>query len=91
MIVRAIGPSLPIQGKLGDPLLELYDGDGNLIMANNNWNDEQQAQIAATTIPPSNDLESAIVEALKPGAYTALVRGVEDSTGIAVVEIYALD
>ena len=58
--------------------------------SNNNWKDSQQAEIAATTIPPSNDLESAIVETLQPAPYTAVVRGFGGGTGIAVVEVYAL-
>ena len=89
-ILRAIGPSLGLAGQLEDPLLELFDGNGNPISSNNDWKDSQQAEIEATTIPPSNELESAIVTSLVPGAYTAIVRGVNDTTGIALVEVYAL-
>jgi hypothetical protein len=91
VIVRAIGPSLPVSGALGDPTLELHDGNGALIAANDNWRTDQEAEIIATTIPPSNDLESAIVRTLSSAAYTAIVRGVGGTTGIAVVEIYALN
>ena len=91
VIVRAIGPSLPLEGKLTDPTLELVDGNGTPIRSNNNWKDTQRAEIEATGIPPKNDLESAIVETLPPAPYTAIVRGVGDTTGIAVVEVYALD
>ena len=91
VIVRAIGPSLPVQGALADPTLELRDGNGALIVANDNWRSDQQAEIIATTIPPSNDLESAIVRKLVPGNYTAIVRGVNNTTGIAVVEAYDLN
>jgi hypothetical protein len=90
VIVRAIGPSLPIDEKLEDPLVELFNSNGVSIGANDNWRDTQQAEIEATTIPPSNDLESAIVTTLSPGAYTAVVRGVNATTGVAVVEVYAL-
>ena len=90
VILRAIGPSLGIAAQLEDPLLELYDTEGNLLTVNNNWRDTQQAEIEATTIPPSNDLESAIVAILPPAAYTAIVRGVSDTTGVALVEVYAL-
>ena len=90
VIVRAIGPSLGIAGQLEDPFLELFDSSGNLISSNNNWRETQQAEIEATTIPPPNDLESAIVASLPPAAYTAVVRGVNDATGVAVVEVYAL-
>jgi hypothetical protein len=93
VLVRAIGPSLPVSGKLEDPTLELRDGDGTLIRSNDNWRSDQEAEIIATTIPPSNDLESALIEVL-PGngaAYTAIVRGVNNSTGVGLVEVYALD
>ena len=91
VIVRAIGPSLPVAGALGDPTLELYDGNGALIASNDNWRSDQEAEIIATGIPPSNDLESAIVQNLAPAAYTAIVRGVNGTTGIAVVEAYNLN
>ena len=91
VIVRAIGPSLPVSGALADPTLELRDGNGALIVANDNWRSDQEAEIIATTIPPSNDLESAIVRNLVPGNYTAIVRGVNNTTGIAVVEAYDLN
>jgi hypothetical protein len=91
VIVRAIGPSLPLPGALGDPTLELHDGNGALIAANDNWRSDQEAEIIATGIPPSNDLESALVRNLAPGNYTAIVHGVNNATGIAVVEAYALN
>jgi hypothetical protein len=91
VIMRAIGPSLSVAGRLGDPTLELHDGNGALIVANDNWRSDQEAEIIATTIPPSNDLESAIVRNLTPGNYTAIVRGVNGATGIAVVEAYGLN
>ena len=90
VILRAIGPSLAVEGRLQDPLLELYDGNGNLLSANDNWKDTQQAEIEATTIPPSHDLESAIVTFLPPAAYTAIVRGAEETTGVALIEAYGL-
>jgi hypothetical protein len=64
-----------------------------LIRSNHNWRSDQEAEIMATTIPPSNDLESALIEIL-PGngaAYTAIVRGVNGTTGVALVEVYALN
>jgi hypothetical protein len=90
VIVRAIAPSLPFSGTLQDPTLELHDNDGNTIATDDNWKDSQQGDVEATTIPPSNDLESAIVRTLVPGNYTAVVRGTNNSTGIAVVEVYNL-
>jgi hypothetical protein len=62
-----------------------------LIAFNDNWRTDQEAEIIATTIPPTNDLESAIVRDLAPGGYTAIVRGANSTTGIAVVEAYDLN
>jgi uncharacterized delta-60 repeat protein len=93
VLVRAIGPSLPVAGKLEDPVLELRNGNGTLIRSNDNWRSDQEAEIIATTIPPSDDLESALIEIL-PGngaAYTAIVRGVNNGTGVGLVEVYALN
>jgi hypothetical protein len=91
IIIRALGPSVPVPGKMADPTLELRDGDGTLLEANDNWQDSPNKQaIMDSTIPPTNNLESAIVRTLTPANYTAIVRGVNDTTGIAVVEVYAL-
>jgi hypothetical protein len=93
VIIRAIGPSLPIAGKLLDPTLELRDGNGTVLRSNDNWRiGGQEAEIIASTVPPTNDFESALIYTL-PGngaTYTAIVRGVNNTTGIAVVEVYAL-
>lgn len=93
IIVRGIGPSLGQSGLgalLADPTLELHDQAGALIAANDNWSDTQQAEIEATGIPPADELESAIVRTLAPGAYTAIVAGRDGATGTAVVEAYDL-
>jgi hypothetical protein len=93
VLVRAIGPSLSIPGKLQDPTLELRNGNGSLLASNNNWRTDQEVDIMATGLQPANDLESAILATLPASnaSYTAVVRGVAGSTGIAVVEVYALD
>ena len=93
VIVRAIGPSLPVPGRLADPTLELRNADGSLVRSNDNWRSDQEAEIIATTLPPANDLESALVVTLPANnaQYTAIVRGANNSTGVAVVEIYALN
>jgi hypothetical protein len=94
VIVRALGPSLAAQnvpGALADPVLELHDSTGAMIATNDNWKDSQQAEIEATTIPPSDDHESAIVRRLTPGNYTAIVRGKNNGTGVGLVEAYGLD
>jgi hypothetical protein len=91
VIVRALGPSLPIAGALADPSLELHDGNGAILETNDNWVDSPNKQaIVDSTIPPTNNSESAIVRLLTPGNYTAVVRGVNNLTGIALVEVYAL-
>ncbi len=94
VIVRAIGPSLTafgVTGALQDPTLELHDGNGVLLSSDDNWKESQQAEIAATGLQPSNDLESAIVATLPPGGYTAIVRGKNDTTGVGLLEIYSLN
>ena len=94
MIVRAIGPSLTafgVPGALMDPTLEFYAGDGTRIATNDNWKDDQQAEIEATGLAPTSDAESAIVQTLIPGVYTVIVRGVNGTTGVGLVEAYDLD
>src|SRR4029077_18640912 len=81
VILRAIGPSLNLPGKLANPTLELHQGN-TLLESNDNWIDSPNKQaIIDSTIPPSNNLESAIVRSLAPGSYTAVVRGAGNSTG----------
>jgi hypothetical protein len=76
---------------LQDPFLELHDGTGAAIATNDNWRSTQLVDIYASSLAPLNDAESAIVATLNPGAYTAVVRGSNNTTGIAVVEAYDLD
>jgi erythromycin esterase-like protein len=90
VLVRAIGPSLPVTGKLANPTLEVVNGNGTVLRSNDGWRNDQRAAIEATTIPPANDLEAAIIETLQPGSYTAIVRGAGGSTGVALVEVYTL-
>ena len=90
VIVRALGPSLGMSEALADPTLELRDQNGGLLQFNDNWRSDQEAEIVATAVQPSSDLEPAIVRNLAPANYTAIVRGVSQSTGIAVVEAYDL-
>jgi hypothetical protein len=75
---------------LQDPTLELHDANGAIITINDNWKDTQRTDIAATGIAPTNDAESAILAATTPGNYTAIVRGKNNTTGTALVEIYDL-
>jgi hypothetical protein len=78
-----------VAGALQDPVLELVDGNGNII-SNDNWRATQEAEILAIGVPPTNDKESAIVATLVPGFYTAIVRGKGDTAGVALVEGYNL-
>ena len=82
---------LGISGALADTVLELHGPDTFVTIVNDNWKDTQQSEIEATGIPPGNDLESAIVATLPPGAYTAIVRGKDGGTGVGLVEAYDLD
>jgi N-acetylneuraminic acid mutarotase len=91
VIIRATGPSLAISGNLANPTLELRDGNGALLEENDDWVDSPNQQaIIDSTVQPANDLEAAIVRVLTPAGYTAIVRGAGGTTGIAVVEVYAL-
>ena len=95
VIVRAIGPSLPLAGKLADPILELHGPDGALMALNDNWRSAQEPEIEASAVAPTNDLESAIVATLPATpvglGYTAVMRGADNTTGVALVEVYDLD
>ena len=94
VIIRAIGPSLQqfnVPNPLADPVLELRGPTGALITSNDNWKQTQQALIESTHLAPTNDLESAIVATLQPGAYTAIVSGQGGASGIGLVEVYDLD
>jgi hypothetical protein len=93
VLIRAIGPSITgVSGVLADPVLELHGPGGFATITNDNWRDDpaQEAAILATGIAPTNNLESAIDATLNPGAYTAVVRGKNNTSGIALVEVYDL-
>lgn len=92
--LRAIGPSLSgkgISNALANPTLELRDAHGDLVRENDDWQDSQRTEIEATTIAPTDPAESAIVATLRPGNYTAVVRGKNDSTGVGLVEVYNVE
>jgi hypothetical protein len=94
VLVEALGPSVPVPGNLANPTLELRGANGTLVDANDNWVDSPNKQaIIDSTIPPTNDLESAVVVTLPAGGaqYTAIVRGAGGTTGVAVVEVFALN
>jgi len=89
VILRGLGPSLQLPGRLADPVLELH-GSSALITENDNWNSHRN-EVIATGIPPLEEYEPAIVATLEPGAYTVILRGFADTAGVAVVEVYDLD
>jgi uncharacterized protein (DUF1800 family) len=89
--VRALGASLPVQGTLSDPVLELHDATGALIATNDNWRISQQAEIIAAGLAPGDDRDSALITTLATGSYTVVVRGANNATGVAIVEVYDLD
>jgi hypothetical protein len=96
VLLRAIGPSLAQAGvpnALNDPTLELHAADGSVILANDNWRDDpdQEAAIIASGIQPESHLESAIDVSLAPAGYTAIVRGKNNTVGVALVELYDLN
>jgi hypothetical protein len=98
VILRGIGPSLTGAGvpdALADPVLELHGPTGFITITNDNWRDTQEVEIQATGLPPTNNLESAIVATLPPGAYTAIVRANGPTplarSGLALVEVYDLE
>lgn len=91
LVVRGIGPSLAdlgIADSLLDPTIELRDNNGILLAANDNWKEFQQAELQSTGLAPSEDAESAILTRLGPGAYTAILRGKNGSSGVGLVELY---
>ncbi len=94
ILVRAIGPSLSgagISDALADPVLELRDANAALIQSNDDWGSSpNQAEIQASGLAPTNPKESAVVQMLSAAPYTAIVRGVNNTTGVGSVEIYQL-
>lgn len=91
IIVRGMGPSLGINGALQDPTLEIHDHNGTAIMSNDNWQDDPQAsEVQAAGVAPKDPRESAIYAILPAAAYTTIVKGRDNTTGIGLVEIYNL-
>jgi hypothetical protein len=94
VLLRAIGPSLShfgVANPLADPVLELHGSGGFVTIINNNWRDTQEDAIQATGIPPTDNLESAILATLTPGSYTGIVKGQNNSAGVALIEVYDLN
>jgi hypothetical protein len=93
VVLRAIGPSLASSGvpnPLEDPVLELRDPNGGLVVSNDDWQ-EHEAEVNATLLAPTDPRESAIVARLYPANYTAIARGKNGTTGVELVEAYYLN
>jgi hypothetical protein len=94
VVVRAVGPSLAaygVSGPLADPKLDLYSGQ-TVIASNDDWGSAvNAADIQASSFAPGNTKESAILTTLNPGAYTAIVRGVGETSGVGIVEVFEVD
>jgi hypothetical protein len=96
LLLRALGPELAghgVAGRLTDPALELHDGNGAILAANNNWKDaSNSSEITGLGLAPSDDREAAILISFPPGVYTAIVRSPgELGTGVALLEAYLID
>ena len=92
VVVRGIGPSLPLAGALSDPIIEVHGSAGELLATNDNWNDSlNRQQIIDSGLAPTNPLESALWGIINPGAYTVVVRGANNATGLGLFEVYDLD
>jgi len=96
VMLRAIGPSMtvggnPVPGRMEDLVLELRNSSGALVTSNDNWKDStERTQIEGSGIAPTDDREAAILRTLTPGNYTVVLRGKDNTTGIALVEVYDL-
>jgi hypothetical protein len=91
IVVRAMGPSLSgfgLTNALQDPTLSLYDSNGNVMATNDNWRDGHQPEIETAGLAPRDDRESALFASLSPGAYTAIVAGKGNTSGVGLVEAY---
>ena len=95
IVVRGIGPSLApgsfsASAVLADPALELRNGNGTLLISNNDWQDDpaQAAELTSAGLAPTSQLESGIATRLPPGVYTALLAGLNNGTGVGLVEVY---
>lgn len=94
VLIRSLGPSLSnvgLTGLLDDPVLELRGANGNLLVQNDNWKDTQRSQIEITPFQPGDDREPVIIASLPPAAYTAVLTGKNQVTGVGLIEIYDLD
>jgi hypothetical protein len=94
VVVRAIGPSLlnfGVSGALIDPTLELKDANGSTLLSNDDWQQGQPAELQQAGLAPTDPREAAVITVLPAGQFTAVVSGKGGATGVALVEVYALE
>lgn len=92
ILLRALGPSITgVAGVLPNPTLQVVNAQGDTLSYNNDWRDTQEMQIHDSGLAPGDDKDAAILQSLGPGNYTAIVRSKNNSTGVALVEAYAID
>jgi hypothetical protein len=93
VVTRALGPSLGalgVAGALPDPNLELHDANGSVLMSNDNWAAQQSFELESAALAPTDDREAAAMSWLPTGAYTVVVRGSGGTSGVALIEAYAV-
>jgi acid phosphatase len=96
VIFRALGPSLsvngvPVPGRLTNPTLQLHNENGSTIAFNDDWKDNQSIEIQGSGLSPADDREAGVIGNFPPGPYTAIVRGLNGTTGIGLFEAYKLN
>jgi hypothetical protein len=94
VLIRGLGPTLTsfgVPNALQDPVLELHDGTGAVVISNDDWKIPQETDIAATGLAPPDDHESGILLILQPGSYTVIESGKNSTSGVGLIELYDLD
>lgn len=91
IVLRGIGPSTDVNGAIADPVLRLYNSDGSIAAANDDWQNKQRNAIETTGLAPRNPREAAIVVSLSRGAYTAVLSSKNSTSGTGLVELYDVE
>lgn len=93
VLIRGIGPSLSyvgVGGVLQDPVIELHDSAGAIVQSNDDRRDAKQSEFLASGLSPNSRRDSAVLAVLQPGAYTVVLRGTRNTSGVGLVEVYDL-
>jgi hypothetical protein len=92
LVIRGLGPSLPVDGRLSNPILELYNSAGQLIRSNDNYKDSPGLPVIQREgLAPAGNLEAAMAPVLNAGAYTVVLRGANNTTGLGLIEVFDID